>query len=329
MQAIARVNQGATEIGNSRIKKLNEVTLRGGNAADLAARLSGKSTSTSPNANAAPKTGGMQGNYGIGRLGAAGSSFQSTYKPPKAFDPDDIFGDDGNKGDSIVDRKSKDATVTEATRWAEAGAKWRKRGFVLRLVMDEREIPTLLAELSESAFPVEIRHVEHMVYRSTGASSRSGGASPPTTNPDGTEFTKEQQAQQKRIAENLRLAFNMHYMADVIVAGTMTIYDEPATPTSKIVSATQPAPNQTAVGGSRKTGGAGADVKNALSEGGPAKSVGPSSKALVTPSGTRTAPVKSGGPASPQPPGNKTNPGSSKDVGTSKPAGSGSPSTSK
>jgi hypothetical protein len=329
MQAIARVNQGATEIGNARIKELSEITLRGGSTADLAARRSGKSTSTSSNAPAAAKTGGMQLNMGFGsRHGAAGSSFQSTYKPPKAFDPDDIFGDDGSKGDTIVDRKSKDAGGSEAVRWVDSGGTWFKRGFVLKLVMDEREIPTLLAELSESAFPVEIRHVEHSVHISTSASARSTSSSRPTTNPDGSEFTKEQQAQQQKIAESLRLAFNMHYLADVIIAGTMTIYSEPATSTSKIVAAAQPAPNQAAVVGSRKMGGAG-DVKNALPGVGPAKPSGPVSKALATPAGTRTDPVKTSVPASPQPRGNKTNPGSPQDVGTSKPLGSGSQSTSK
>jgi hypothetical protein len=328
MQAIARVNEGATEIGNARIKRLNEVTLRGGNAADLAARRAGTATSKSATGATAQRT-GMQLSLGIGgRPGAAGaSSFQSTYKPPKPFDPDDIFGDDGSKGDTSGDRKTKDATVAEVLRWVESGAggTWNKRGFVLRLVMDEREIPTLLAELSESAFPIEIRHVEHAAYHSNLASARSITSTLPTMNPDGSELTKEQLAQQQRIAESLRLAFNMHYLADVIVAGTLTIYKEPPTSSSKIAPATQNASNQAAVG-SRKTSGTG-DVKNAVSGNGSGKSPNPISKAPAAAPGTKTGPIKSGVPATPS--GNKTNLSSPKGLGTSKPVGSGSQTTSK
>jgi len=50
LQAVARVNEGATEIGNARIKKLNEVILRGGSSSDLANRRAGKSTTSSPGA---------------------------------------------------------------------------------------------------------------------------------------------------------------------------------------------------------------------------------------------------------------------------------------
>jgi len=184
MQAIARVNQGATEIGNARIKKLNEVKLRGGDLTDLANRQSGKSTSNSPNGGTAPRPGGMSiSSYGGGR--GSGSSQESSYKPPKAFDPDDIFGDDGGKS-TLVDTRSKrdrDAVVGDAKRWVEkSNNKWRKRGFVLKLVMDEREIPTLLTALSESAFPIEIRHVEHSVYNSTTAPLTAQGT--PRTSAD-------------------------------------------------------------------------------------------------------------------------------------------------
>ena len=39
--------------------------------------------------------------------------------------------------------------------------------------------------------------------------------------------TKEQQQQQHRIVEGLRMAFNVNYLAEVTVAGTLTIYSEP------------------------------------------------------------------------------------------------------
>ena len=184
---------------------------------------------------------------------------ESSYKPPKAFDPDDVFGDDGSKTTmlDVRGKREKDAAaLTEAKRWVDSSSNWRKRGFVLRLVMDEREIPTLLTALSESAFPVEILHVEHSVHNaSSNDFTRSITAARVTTNGEPLETTPEQQALQRKIAENLRMASNMHYLADVIVAGTMTIYDEPARKSSKNPSATRAGSNQAAAGSTQPTGG--------------------------------------------------------------------------
>jgi hypothetical protein len=331
MQAIARVNQGATEIGNARIKKLNEVKLRGGDLTDLANRQSGKSTSNSPNGGTAPRPGGMSiSSYGGGR--GSGSSQESSYKPPKAFDPDDIFGDDGGKS-TLVDTRSKrdrDAVVGDAKRWVEkSDNKWRKRGFVLKLVMDEREIPTLLTALSESAFPIEIRHVEHSVYNSTTAPLTAQGT--PRTSAEVAELTQEQQAQQqaqeRRIAEGLRMALNSHYLADVIVAGTLTIYDEPPGTTSKSAAPAQTGSNEAATGSARTAGGKG-DANANLAVGGPAKSAGVPSKPLSAAPGTKTDSAKTGSPASTIRSGNKTSPGTPK-AGASNPSGTGSRSTAK
>ena len=55
MQAIARVNEGTTELGNSRIKKISEATLRGGDLSDLKLRQAGN-TGSKPGT-AAHKTG--------------------------------------------------------------------------------------------------------------------------------------------------------------------------------------------------------------------------------------------------------------------------------
>jgi hypothetical protein len=330
MQAIAKVNQGATEIGNARIKKLNEVRLRGGDLADLANRQSGKSTSTSPNGGTTPQSGGMNISYGGGR--GSGSSQESSYKPPKPFDPDDIFGDDGGKS-NVVDtrrKRDRDAVVGDAKRWVERSDKWRKRGFVLKLVMDEREIPTLLTALSESAFPVEIRHVEHSVYNSTAA-PLPAQAGTPRTSAEITELTQEQQAQQqaqeRRIAEGLRMALNSHYLADVIVAGTLTIYDEPPGTTSKSAAPAQTGASQAAAGSARTAGGK-EDANATLAVGAAAKSAGVPSKPLAAAAGTKTEPAKTGSPASTLRSGNKTSPATPK-AGASIPSGTGSRSAVK
>jgi hypothetical protein len=330
MQAIARVNQGATEIGNARIRKLNEVRLRGGDLTDLASRKSGKSTSNNPNGGATPQSGGMRVSFGGVR--GSGSSQESSYKPPKAFDPDDIFGDDGGKSTQIDTRskRDRDVNVFVTKRWADQNAKWRKRGFVLRLVMDEREIPKLLTSLSESAFPVEIRHVEHSVYDSMTAPLTSQ-AGTPRTSTEISELSQEQQAQQqaleRRIAEGLRMALNSHYLADVIVAGTLTIYEEPAGTTSKSAAAAQTGSNQASAGSARTAGGKN-EANATLAVGAPAKSAGVQSKPLSAAPATKIEPAKSGTPASTLRSGNKTSPGTPK-AGASNPSGTGSRSAGK
>ena len=94
MQAIAKVNEGATEIGNARIKRVTEVTLRGGDISDLATRRAPK-PGAGGTASAASKISGSM-SLGPGRGGGGGGG-QADWKRPKAFDPDDVFGADGSK----------------------------------------------------------------------------------------------------------------------------------------------------------------------------------------------------------------------------------------
>ena len=115
-----------------------------------------------------------------------------------------------------------------------------------------------MTALSESAFPVEILHVEHSTFTAVAGSSQMAISNAPTANPDGSEFTKEQQLQQQKIAENLRMAFNMHYLADVIVAGTMTIYNEPPSTATGSAVATAAGSNR----GSAEAIGSSATTRN-------------------------------------------------------------------
>lgn len=272
MEAIARVNRGTTEIGNARIKKINKAILRGGDVTDLANRRAGKASATSAASGASSKSGAMSGGFNIGRnRTGGGGGGEVSYKAPKAFDPDDEFGDDGSGQSAAATggRAKKDVPLVEAKRWVAESSKWHKRGFVLELVMDEREIPTLLTSLSESPFPVEIVHVEHKVHTSGAGTSdfsrsatmASGNA---TANPDSPQLTKEQQQQQRRIIEGLGIAFNMHYLADVTVAGTLTIYNEPVT-TAKKGTGKQTALNQPAAPSKAAAGGENSSVKSPAS----------------------------------------------------------------
>ena len=66
MQAIARVNEGTTELGNSRIKKINEAILRGGDLSDLKLRQAGN-TGSKPGTTATRPSSGMHLPEALGR----------------------------------------------------------------------------------------------------------------------------------------------------------------------------------------------------------------------------------------------------------------------
>ena len=128
--AIAKVNQGATDIGEAPIKKLAEMTLRGGDQADLELRRTSKAS---------------RGN----------------------FDADDVFGSDGSApvftGGGGGLKKDK-GDKQQLMRYVGSQGKWQSRGFVLKLVMEEKRMPRLISVLSESKFPVAIKHLEFKAY---------------------------------------------------------------------------------------------------------------------------------------------------------------------
>jgi hypothetical protein len=244
MQAIAKVNEGATELGNARIKRVLQVVLRGGDESDLVTRRTAKAGGTG--APATPKTSGSMNLGGNTRGGGGGGGGQSSFKAPKALDPDDVFGADGSKdaAAAATGGKKDSSGPVELRRWAQSTQKYNKRGFVMKLVMDEREIPTLLTALTFSPFPIEIRQVEHQAYTGRTGSEFSQINSALTESAEGTEQTPEQKQQQQRIIDGLRMAFNVNYLAEVTVAGTMTIYSEPSAAASSGTAksgATQPA----------------------------------------------------------------------------------------
>jgi hypothetical protein len=267
MQAIARVNEGSVNIDDARIKRLISATLRGGSQADLAERRK-KKQGNNPAA-AAAQTPGQAGAGGppIGNIfGGWGSRSESAEaagaKPLPLIDPDDIFGADteggastaGGTGGGLGKRYGGGEAASANPYVIGETGKWRARGFVLRVVMDHQDIPKLLTELTQSPFPVMIYHVEHQPYdfqkgRQTPQSTGTGGENDPNTK------------QIKLNEERLKLAMNQVNLAEVLVAGTFTLYDEPAAPAAQASAApsTTPAASQPAkAAGKAATGAASA-----------------------------------------------------------------------
>ncbi len=297
MKAVAHVNEGSSSIDDARINRLISAKLRGGSLVDLNDRRTKKKSNAAPGSPAGAPGGesggyggfgGMGGMRGIGRRDA-----DQGPKPLPMIEGDDIFGsgeDAAAMATAQGTKKGRGADSEPETRpyvETDQSNRWRTRGFLLQVVMDHQEIPKLLTALSESPFPVHIFQVEHLPYDS--------GKNHVKTN---MTFAPDNEAEQKRVKNNedrVAMALNQSNLADVLVAGTFLLYNEPA-------GAAQPAPG--AAGAADAAGAPGATpptVKTAPGATVPAK--GAPAGAPATKGGPATSPVPAGG-AKPAPPTN-------------------------
>jgi hypothetical protein len=313
MKAVARVNEGSTNIDDSRIKKLVSAVLRGGNPTDFEERHKKKSSPQQPGGasgppSGAPRIGGLTPNFGGGNRDA-----DMGPKPLPLIDPDDIFGsDEGSVSSTAANTKKQGAAETSPEhRYVQTDAKWRARGFVLRVVMDHQEIPKLLTVLTDAPFPVQIMQVEHQPYIAKHLQTVAPNADDP--------------AEQKRVKANedrLSMALNQVNLAEVLVAGTFTFYNEPAAPgaqpgtSTNATPASGPQPGKGAVGTPAAATNTKPSPTKSAPPSGPARPAGSSAKGpAVNP--TKTPATPAGGtpaakspsaspPKSPGPPGSST-----------------------
>jgi hypothetical protein len=280
MKAVARVNEGSSNIDDARIKRLISARLRGGNAADLNDRRTKKKGNANPGGGAgggpSGGLGGMGGIMGMGRLdGDQGPKAQPL------IDGDDIFGssdDTGAAAQGTTKKRGAGEPEGEARRDVESdpASRWRTRGFILDLVMDHQEIPKLLTVLTESPFPVQIWQVEHLPFDSTKNHAKS-------TLMLGTE-SAEDKKRMKDSEERVAMALNQSNLAEVVVAGTFLLYNAPA-------SMAEPSPAATGAGAApsaTKT----PPVGTAAAKGPPAASPAPANGAKAAPL-TTSAPQSS------------------------------------
>jgi hypothetical protein len=246
MTAVAKVNEGSRNIDDARIKKLSTAILRGGSKSDLDDRRKKKQSTNAQAPGAAPAAGGQQPggsslSIGLGSIGgrrAPGDGDQGPKSLPM-IKPDDIFGsvDEGMPSGAGGGKRGGQAAAAAAAppveRYVDRGAKWRARGFVLRVVMDHQEIPKLLTVLTEGPFPVEIWHVEHLDPEQKVRASTSAA-----TFGDTAEDGKRVRANMDR----LNLALNQSNLADVQIAGAFILYDEAAAPASHAATPSSPSP---------------------------------------------------------------------------------------
>lgn len=186
LQAIARLNENAISQGDAFIKQLGKIVLFGGSKA---AGDAGAATAT---------TGAGADSSGIAMMGMGGSGRKSEANVSvdinlaEEFNASIEAGGSGNQqgGGSFITATTADAgsgsgggnvggaPKSDVKRYIDddENQPYKRRGFSIRLVMDHRKVPDLIAELMNSPFPVEIIRI-HQVSLSDGATP-SGGGSP-------------------------------------------------------------------------------------------------------------------------------------------------------
>lgn len=193
LHAIRRMNANGISQGDAFIKQLVKIQLFGGTKAtgEAAAAASGSMTSGAGGdmgsgmmAGASGFGGGqktessalssdinlaeefvvsLDGGAGTKPSGSGMSAFSSN---PASTADGNVSGDGGGGGGAKPDVNRYIDFVSEQP--------YKRRGFYIKLVMDHRKVPDLLAELMNSPFPVEIVRV-HQVWSSDSGNTSGGG----------------------------------------------------------------------------------------------------------------------------------------------------------
>ncbi len=219
-ESIARVNEGADRIGNAPVRQLISLKLRGGDSRFAPPEIGGSSS---------PTTGGLEKGLGFGQAGAermagrrkkkkkvhsAGPHPGLAYKgefedsllneefgpPPGAPETGSggAVGAGGQQVPPLVAQTGPQPATTASEiegqmkdRYVHRESEYRTRAFILHVRIHEDYLPALLAELTNSSFPVEIVRVNakfpgeenassaNTAYGSTRRRQRTAPAAPP------------------------------------------------------------------------------------------------------------------------------------------------------
>jgi hypothetical protein len=197
LRAIQRVNQNAASKYDAPLRMIKVLALRGGSKGGGGSKSASGSSPGGGTSSAAQMAGAqmdmLKKFMPVGKsqdMGGPASAGQGQGKGASiavaSFNPDDEFGPEV---EAKVDTKSsaKDGSKSTAQagqmeRYIENKTEWKTRGFYLEVVMDHRNVPTLLAELSNSEWPTKITRVhqadfqdEDLVEASQGAGGGGGG----------------------------------------------------------------------------------------------------------------------------------------------------------
>jgi len=270
MESMQRVNRNANSIVEAPIKEVAKIRLRGGSRDDINLRAKGIRPASAPAAQQASKPqrrgGGssrredddtnddlMKSLLNSGKGGqqsSSGSGFGGM-----AFDLNELFGSmwpnaspdfstsegsmmgQGDRGGSWFDSQGRDKKAESSetiVRYIDdtPDQNFVTRGFFLHLIMDHREVPELLAQLTSSQFPVEILRVHQVKYTGGGRlpsfTTDAATAAPPPTTARLTDPMNRTAVRVDPAVDIYRRAMNDPALANVAVAGIITVYRPPA-----------------------------------------------------------------------------------------------------
>jgi uncharacterized protein YcgL (UPF0745 family) len=158
LRSIQRVNGNAKSTLKAAVREIQDLRLRGGSLAAAAA---------APAADPGGGMGGMGGRRGEDMGGGGGAPAPAAADMQAGFDPGEEMGADterggpprGGDGDGPRGGMGGGAPAAPPKRYLEELPQARKRGFYLQVVIDQSKLPELLAQLSNSEWPVRILHV--------------------------------------------------------------------------------------------------------------------------------------------------------------------------
>lgn len=211
LTSIARVNGEAKRITEANVRKINRLSLRGGDPAATPSAAGGGGGGMMGSMGGGDMTmgGGLMAGNGMGMSsmgggGSGGGAGAASY-PGKEFEGNsgsDILAEefgavagaggmggmgDGSMGSSMMGSMMggdsggapAEAPVEEDRYVDEVEGQYKTRAFLLDVIVRDDQLPNLLASLTNSDFPVEIRRVEVLsgVVSTGGANAGSGGGS--------------------------------------------------------------------------------------------------------------------------------------------------------
>lgn len=244
LKAIAEVNRHADNISEATVKQIDWIGLYGGGAptADEPAASSGAGGAASPVAG-----------FGGGMM--LGGEDEDETPRRKAGDNRDGGGKTlrGGKGANapFEFNPSKEFGTGEG-RYVDATPLYRTRGFVVQVVMDHRELPELVSQLTAMPFPAFVVRINQRPTQASGGppSGNSGSPGGPLSQSGalgnsfrglgaggifgggGTATNQPTSARNGRRGEDFMTLYDAviadPYLADIAVAGVMTLYRPPA-----------------------------------------------------------------------------------------------------
>jgi len=200
--AISSINRAATGPADATIRDVVEIILRGGDPE----RIGQSSSSGSSGGGMDPATmGGAPGGQYPGAAGGAAGPKLSGGKVD--FNPDDEFGpdSDGSSGGvsdpSMASPASPDAfgagagqqTAAPRKRYIKETEQYKTRGFYLKMVIDHRKLPEVIAGLTAAPWPIRITRVHQVDLHpddlfDAGPSASGGGFAGAPSMPAGSGF---------------------------------------------------------------------------------------------------------------------------------------------